>query len=168
MSWTPGTSISSRAAHPSRTRVPSEQLSRAKPRDPESTDPSQSHRKRPDPSPRSVGPFSRRSTPLSHLFSTFAHSLLADRRHARTLSRSEKWAYSAQFWCNISPLDATLPRALLCVANKELAECLSPLAATFTKNIGGHSPLPYLLSRPGTLQSSLPPPPSGGALSGVN
>ena len=143
MSWTPATSIGPQVAH-----VPSEQLSRAKPRDPESTDPSQSHRKRPDPSPRSVGPFSRRSTPLSHLFSTFAHSLLADRRHARTLSRSEKWAYSAQFWCNISPLDATLPRALLCVANKELAECLSPLDATFTKNIGGTLPCPiYSLGR---------------------
>ena len=45
--------------------------------------------------------------------------------------------HSAQFWCNLSPLDATLLSSLLCVANKELAQYLSLLDATFTKNIGG-------------------------------
>src|SRR5260370_15036784 len=52
-------------------------------------------------------------------------------------SRKRKWAFSAQFWCNLSPLDATLLGLLLCVANKELAEDVSPLHATLTKNIGG-------------------------------
>ena len=42
----------------------------------------------------------------------------------------------AQFLCNISPLVATLPGSLVCVANKGLAQYLSPLDATLTKNIG--------------------------------
>jgi len=45
-------------------------------------------------------------------------------------------AKCAQFWCNISPLDATLPRPLVCVANKGLAQYLSPLDATLTKTTG--------------------------------
>src|SRR6266446_3030007 len=44
---------------------------------------------------------------------------------------------AAQSWCNVSPLDATLLSQLLCVANKELAQYLSLLDATLTKNIGG-------------------------------
>ena len=57
----------------------------------------------------------------------------------------------AQFWCNLSPLAATLMSRLVCVANKELAQYLSPLPATLTKNTPGgrirvhteirHSPL---------------------------
>ena len=38
----------------------------------------------------------------------------------------------AQFWCDISPLDATLLGPLVCVANKGLAQYLSPLDATLT------------------------------------
>ena len=45
--------------------------------------------------------------------------------------------HSAQSWHNVSPLDATLPNPLLCVANKELTQYLTPLDATLTKNIGG-------------------------------
>src|SRR5258708_29892753 len=42
----------------------------------------------------------------------------------------------AQFLCNLSLLDATLLDSLLCVANKELAQYLSVLDATLTKNPG--------------------------------
>jgi hypothetical protein len=133
MSWTPANSIGTRAAHPSRIRVLSEHR--------ESTDPSQSQRNGPVSSPRSVRLFSRHSTPLSPFFSTFAHRLRVERGDARAHSRKWKWAYSAQFWCNLSPLDATLLRPLLCVANKELAQYLSPLDATLAKNIGGEGVL---------------------------
>src|SRR5216684_4264980 len=43
----------------------------------------------------------------------------------------------APFWCNVSPLDATLMGPLYVLQNKELAQYLSPLDATLTKNIGG-------------------------------
>src|SRR5712691_1985091 len=45
-------------------------------------------------------------------------------------------AFSAPFWCNASPLDATLPSALACIANKGFREIVSPLDATLTKNRG--------------------------------
>src|SRR6266699_481510 len=70
---------------------------------------------------------------------------------------------SAQFWCNISPLDATLPSLLVCVANKGLAQYLSPLDATLTKNIGVGGALlcrprpqvpPLLRRNPGPLEST--------------
>src|ERR1700694_4567461 len=48
------------------------------------------------------------STPLSPFFGIFAHHFRKDRRDARAHSRRRKRAYSAQFWCNISPLAATL------------------------------------------------------------
>ena len=44
---------------------------------------------------------------------------------------------NAQFWCNLSLLNATLLSPLVCVASKELARYLSLLDATPTKNIGG-------------------------------
>jgi hypothetical protein len=129
MSWTPATSTGPRAAHPSRIRVLSEHR--------ESTDPSQSHRKDTDPSRRSVHLFSRRSTPLNPFFGTFPHRLgKEDRGDGRAHSRQWKCAYSAQSWCNVSPLDATLLSPLLCVANKGLARYLSTVDATLTKNRG--------------------------------
>jgi hypothetical protein len=159
MSWTPANSIGTRAAHPSRIRVLSENR--------ESTDPSHSHRKGPVSSPRSVRLFSRHSTPLSPFFSTFAHRLRAERGDARAHSRKWKWTYSAQFWCNLSPLDAILLRPLLCVANKELAQYLSPLDATLTKNIGRVGcPHSYLLFD--CHSSRTIPPLPGGAQLGVN
>ena len=107
MSWTPATSIGPRAAHPARMRI----LSKHR----ESTGLSRSHREGSDPvgkdSPRFAHLFSCHSTPF---FSTFAHRLRAERGDAGAHSRKRKWAHSAQFWCNLSPLDAT-----------------------FTKNIGG-------------------------------
>src|SRR5258708_32640952 len=42
----------------------------------------------------------------------------------------------AQSWCTANPLDATLARTLVCVANKGLREIVSPLDATLTKNRG--------------------------------
>jgi len=134
MNWTPVISFGPRAAHTSRMPVQSE------PR--ESTDLSRSCRVGSglvgeDSSPRSVHPFSRRKISLSPLSSNFAHRLRKDRADERAHRHEWKWAYSAQFWCNLSPLDATLLSPLLCVANKELAQYLSPLDATFTKNIGG-------------------------------
>jgi hypothetical protein len=56
--------------------------------------------------------------------------------------KQRKCPNSAQFWCNLSCLDATLVSPLLCVANKELAEYLSLLNATLTKNIGGWGSAP--------------------------
>jgi hypothetical protein len=42
----------------------------------------------------------------------------------------------AQFWCNVTPLDATLTRPPVSVDSKPLTENLSPLDATLTKNTG--------------------------------
>jgi len=134
MNWTPVISSGPRAAHTSRRPVQGEHR--------ESTDLSRSYRVGSDlvgqdSFPGSVHPFSRRKISLSPLSSNFAHRLRKDRADARAHYREWKWAYSAQFWCNLSPLNATLLSSLLCVANKELAQHLSPLDATFTKNIGG-------------------------------
>src|SRR5713226_2102006 len=131
MSWTPATSIGARAAHPSRMRIPSEHR--------ESTDLFRSYREgfdlvEKDPSPGYVRPFTFRSTPLSPFCSTPAHPLSKDRAAEGVHSRKWKWAYSAQFWRNLSPLDATLLSPLVCVANKGFAQYLNPLDATLTKN----------------------------------
>jgi hypothetical protein len=46
-------------------------------------------------------------------------------------------AECAQFRCNVSPLDATLPCPLLCVANKGFAEILKSLRCnTYKKHRG--------------------------------
>ena len=133
MNWTPVISSGPRAAHTSRRPVQGEHR--------ESTDLSRSYRVGSDlvgqdSPPGSVYPFSRRKISLSPLSSNFAHRLRKDRVDARAHYSEWKWAYSAQFWCNLSPLDATLLSPLLCVANKELAQHLSLLDATFTKDIG--------------------------------
>ncbi len=144
MSWTPATSIEPRAAHPSRMRI----LSKHR----ESTDLSRSHLEGSDPvgkdTPRFAHLFSCRSTPLSPFCRTFAHPLSKDRAVEGAHSRQRKWARSAQFWCNVSPLDATLLDLLVCVANKGLAQYLSAVDATLTKNrgVGDPSLLPCLTS----------------------
>jgi len=135
--------MGSRAAHPSKMRVLTEHR--------ESTYASQSYREGSDllgkdSSRGSVRLFSRPRIPLSPFFSAFAHRLRADCEDARAHSRKRKWAYSAQFWCNLSPLDATLLGPLVCVANKEVAQYLSPVDATLTKNRGGPILLSYLTS----------------------
>ena len=158
MNWTPVTSFGPRAVHTSRMPLQSE------PR--ESTDLSRSCRVGSglvgqDSSPGSVHPFSRRRIPLSPLSGNFAHRLRKDRADARAHSREWKWAYSAQFRCNLSALDTTVLSSLLCVANKELAQHLSLLDATFTKNIGagGQTSLSSFIFNPYFLTSltSLPP-----------
>src|SRR6266849_5852437 len=45
-------------------------------------------------------------------------------------------AFCATIWCSASPLDATLPGTLVCVASKGLRGIVSPLDATLTKNRG--------------------------------
>jgi hypothetical protein len=146
MSWTPAPSIGPRAAHPSTMRILREHR--------ESTDLFRSYLEGSDPvgkdSPRFAHLFSCHSTPF---FSTFPHRLRAERGDARAHSRKRKWAHSAQFWCNLSPLDATLLDPLVCVADKGLARYLSPVDATLTKNrgVGVH---PYFLALP-PLRSSL-------------
>ncbi len=151
MSWTPATSIRARAAHPSRTRSRATSgvcESRPGREHLESTDLPQSCRKgsacpdlvgdpvRKDFSPRFAHLLSSRSTRLSPFFRALAHLLRADRGDAIADFLLRKSAYSAQFWCNLSPLDATLLDPFLCVANKELTQYLSPVDATLTKNRG--------------------------------
>src|SRR5712664_1089538 len=134
MSWMPAVSIRTRAAHTPRMPVTSEHR--------ESTDLSRSYRAGSDfvgeeSSPGSVRLSSRRKIPLSPLSSNFAHRLGVHSADARVYSRKRKWLCFAQFWCNLSPLDATLPSHLPCVASKGLARHLSSLDATLTKNIEG-------------------------------
>src|SRR5260370_28351728 len=130
MSWTPATSNGNRGLHPSAIGVLREHR--------ESTGLCRSHPQASDPvgkdSPRFAHLFSCRSTPLSPFFSPFANRLRADRGDSRTPFCKRKCAYSAQSWCNVSPLDATLLDPLVCVANKGLAQYLSPVDATLTKN----------------------------------
>src|ERR1700737_1781875 len=133
MSWTPATSIGNPVEHPLRMRGLSEHR--------ESTDLS---RPRPEGygpvgkgSPRFAYLFSRRSTPLSPFFSAFAHPLRAARADARAHSGKWKRAYSAQFWCNLTPLDATLVSLFVCVANKGLMQMLKSFRCNIYKNTGG-------------------------------
>src|SRR5258708_26543252 len=53
------------------------------------------------------------------------------------ISASGNGPNSAQFRCNLTPLDATLVSSLLCIANKGLTQYLTPLDATLTRNTGG-------------------------------
>src|SRR5260370_1339219 len=117
MSWTPATSIRPRAAHLSRMPI----LSKHR----ESTDLFRCYCEGfdlagKDPSPRYVRLLTCRSTPLSLFFSPFANRLRADRGDSRTLFCKRKCVHSAQFWRNVSPLDATLLGPLVCVASKGL------------------------------------------------
>ena len=153
----PAASIRTRAAHTSRMPVPSEHR--------EWTDLCRSYRVRSDfvgeeSSPGSVRLSSRRKIPLSPFSSNFAHRLGVHSADARSHSRKRKWAYFAQFWCNPSPLNATLLSPLLCVAFKGLAQDLSSLDATLTKNIGGvgESDVTILTSLSRYLLTSTHPP----------
>src|SRR5258708_2221181 len=143
MSWMPAASIRTRTAHTSRMPVTSEHR--------EWTNLSRSYRVGSDfvgeeSSPGSVRLSSRRKIPLSPFSSNFAHRFGVHSADARAHSRKRKWAYFAQFWCNPSPLDATLLSPLLCVASKGLAQYLSPVDATLTKNIGVTSFKPRVFS----------------------
>jgi len=113
MNWTPVTSIRTRAAHPSTIRVPATSAvcgSRPGREHRESADLSRSYRVGSylvgeESSPGSVRLFSRRKIPLSPFSSNFAPRFRKRRKDcgdAGVHSRMRKWAYSAQFWCNIS------------------------------------------------------------------
>ncbi len=117
MSWTPANSTGTRVAHASRIRVLSE--------DRESGDPSQSRRKGPGSSPRSVRLFSHRSTPLSPFFSTFGHRFRKDRGDARAHSHKWKWAFfctvlvqSKSFRCNTSEPPSKCCKQRTCATSK--------------------------------------------------
>jgi hypothetical protein len=133
MIWTPATSLSPRAAHPSRVRIPSEHR--------ESTHLFRSYREGfdlagKDPSPKSVRFFTCHSTLPSSFFSAFGHRLSKNQADATAITRKWESPDSSQFWCTVSSLDATLVNPLLSVANKELTQFLSLLDATLTKNTG--------------------------------
>jgi hypothetical protein len=145
MSWTPATSIGPRPAHPSRMRILSGHR--------ESTETSQSHRRSLGSSPTSVPLFSHRSTPLSRFCGTFAHRLSKDRADEGAHSRKWKWVYSAQFWCNLSSLGATLLGPLVCVANKGLAQMSKSRRCNTYKKQGVGDPS-WVLTLP-LLRSSL-------------
>jgi hypothetical protein len=75
--------------------------------------------------------------PLSRFFYFYPFQLLARDGHNRSDPAAKDHPRFAQFWCNITPLDATLLDFLVCVANKGLTEALTLLVATLTQNTGG-------------------------------
>src|SRR6266704_1958644 len=90
--------------------------------------------------------------PLVHYFlGTPAAASVASRYPHSAPQNAPK---TASFLCNLSPLDATLLSPLLCVANKELAQYLSPLNVTLTRNIGGRAAQIEIL---GTIRGSTRP-----------
>src|SRR5258708_5887926 len=159
MNWTPVTSIRTRAAHPSTIRVPATSGvcgSRPGREHRESTGLSRSYRVgsylvREDSSPGSVRLTSRRKIPLSPFSSNFAHRFRKhrkDRGDATVHSRKRKWAYSAQFWCNISPFRINTCKSV----SKQITS--TPFRMnTYEKNPGwwGHS------SHPGTTSNQANP-----------
>src|SRR2546422_11379036 len=149
MSWTPANSIGTRAARTSRIRV----LRKHR----ESTDPSHSHRKGPDSSPRSVRLFSRRSTPF---FSTFAHRLRADRGHAGVHFLKRKPAYSAQFLCSISPFRINTCKS---VSKQRTSTTFRMNTHEKTRGVGG-----LIFTFSSIIIVTAYAPIAGGALSGVN
>jgi len=154
MNWTPVTSIRTRAAHPSTIRVRATSGvcgSRPGREHRESADPSRSYRvgsylAGEDSSPGSVRLFSRRKIPLSPFSSNLAHrsrKRRKDRGAAGVHSRMRKWAYSAQFRCNISPF-----RINTCKSVSKQRTSTSFRMNTYEKTPGGWgaSSLPPLLS----------------------
>jgi hypothetical protein len=152
MNWTPVTSIRARAAHPSTIRVRATSGvcgSRPGREHRESADLSRSYRVGSylvgeHSSPGSVRLFSRRKVPLSPFSSNFAHRFRRDRGDASVHSRLRKWAYSAQFWCNISPF-----RINTCKSVSKQRTSTSFRMNTYEKTPGGGGILP-ILERPQT------------------
>ncbi len=143
MNWTPVTSIRTRAAHPSTTRVRATSGvcgSRPGREHRESTDLSQSYRVGSylvgeDSFPGSVRLFSRRKIPLRPFSSNFAHRFRKHRKDcgdAGVDSHMRKWAYSAQFWCNVSPF-----RMNTCKSVSKQRTSTSFRMNTYEKTTGG-------------------------------
>src|SRR5260370_9259960 len=155
MNWTPVTSIRTRAAHPSaiRARATSGVCgSRPGREDGESGDLCGSYGVGSylvgeHSSPGSVRLFSRRKIPLSPFSSTFAHRFRKHRKDCGDTgvhSRMRKWAYSAQFWCNISPF-----RMNTCKSVSKQRTSTPFRMNTYEKTPGGGGILP-ILERPQT------------------
>ena|SRR5437879_5302640 len=157
MNWTSATSIGPRPAHPSRMRVLSEHC--------ESTDLPLSYREGSDlvgkdSSRGSVRLFSRPRIPLSPFFSAFAHRLRADCEDARAHSRKRKWAYSAQFWCNISSFRINTCKS---VSKQRTSTTFRMNTYEKTRGVGG-----LILTFSSIIIVTAYAPLAGGALSGVN
>ncbi len=143
MSWTPATSMGSRAAHASKMRVLTEHR--------ESTYASQSYREGSDllgkdSSRGSVRLFSRRKIPLSPFSSNFAHRLRKDRGDAGVHSRKRKSALfctilvqSKSFRCNTSEAPPMCCKQRTCAISKSF-KC-----NTYKKHRGVGCPHSYLL-----------------------
>jgi hypothetical protein len=148
INWTPATSTRTRAAHPSTIRVRATSGvcgSRPGREHRESTDLSRSYQVGSylvgeDSSPGSVRLFSRRKVPLRPFSSNFAHRFRKhrkDRGDAGVHYRMRKWAYSAQFWCNISPF-----RINTCKSVSKQRTSTSFRMNTYEKTPGGWGPHP--------------------------
>jgi len=159
ISWTPANSIGTRAAHPSRIRVLSEHR--------ESTDPSQSQRKGPNSSPRSVRLFSRRSTSLSPFFSTFAYRVPFEQRCESPFPQVEMGLFctilvqSKPFRCNTSEPPPMCCKQRTCAIPKSFR------CNTYKKHTGWGVVLISYLLFDRHLSRTIPPLP-GGAQLGVN
>src|SRR5216683_135242 len=164
MNWTPATSI--RAAHPSTIRVRATSGvcgSRPGREHRKSTDLSRSYRVGSclvgeDSSAGSVRLLSRRKIPLRPFSSNFAHRFRKHRkgrRDARVHSRMRKWAYSAQFWCNISPF-----RINTCKSVPKQRTSTPFRMNTYEKNTGGwgYSSHPETTSNQANLRLLCEPP----------
>ncbi len=157
MSWTPANSIGTRAAHPSRMRVLSVHR--------ESTDLPLFCREGSDlvgkdSSRGSVRLFSRPRIPLSPFFSTFAHRLSKDRPDARAHFRRWKWAYSAQFWGNVTPFRINTCKS---VSKQRTSTTFRMNTYEKTRGVGG-----LILTFSSIIIVTAYAPLAGGALSGVN
>src|SRR5258708_10177582 len=94
--------------------------------------------------PRPGHLFSSYTIPLSFYFSEFAHCLRADRGHAGVHFLKRKPAYSAQFWCNVSPF-----RINTCKSVSKQRTSTSFRMNTYEKTPGAWGILP-ILERPQT------------------
>src|SRR5213080_4287707 len=87
--------------------------------------------------PWARNPLASTSFPLTSLSDPHPLNTVVSYRYKNHSREGAALSPAAQSLRNVSSLDATLLSRLLCVANKGLAQSLSPLNATLTKNIGG-------------------------------
>jgi|SRR2546427_1311795 len=160
MNWTSATSIGPRPARTSRMRVLSEHC--------ESTNLPLFYREGSDlvgkdSSRGSVRLFSRRKIPLSPFSSNFANRFRKhrkDRRDARVHSRMRKWAYSAQFWGNVTPFRINTCKS---VSKQRTSTPFRMNTYEKTRGVGG-----LILTFSSVIIVTAYAPLAGGALSSVN